>query len=269
MIKANFHTHTIYCDGKNTPEEMVRAAIGLGMTAIGFSGHAYSIYEPYGMKPDACAAYRADVLWLQEKYAGQITILLGIEQDATSDPFDYPYDYSIGSIHGFFKDGHYISVDTSEESMVWEVKNYYDGDYYAYAEDYYRTLANTVLKYDPTFIGHFDLLTKFNEGGKHFDESHPRYQAAALNALNELAKAGKPFEINTGAISRGYRTTPYPAPFILKALYDLGGKIILSGDSHACDGLLLGYEKATELAKSCGFTTAVVLTPDGFCEESL
>lgn len=269
MIKANFHTHTTYCDGKNTPEEMVLAAIRLGMTAIGFSGHSYSKYELYGMKPETCAAYRAEVLQLKEKYRKEITILLGIELDATSDPLDYPYDYVIGSIHGFFKDGHYLCVDESEETMLRSVTNHYQGDYYAYAADYYRTLADTVLKHDPTFIGHFDLVTKFNEGWKYFDESHPRYQKAALDALNTLIKSGKPFEINTGAISRGYRTTPYPAPFILKAIHALGGKIILSGDSHACDGLLCGYEKATELAKSCGFTTAVVLTPDGLSEESL
>ena len=51
MIKANFHTHTTYCDGKNTPEEMVQAAIALGMTAIGFSGHSHSVTETYGMDP--------------------------------------------------------------------------------------------------------------------------------------------------------------------------------------------------------------------------
>ena len=27
MIRSNFHTHTTYCDGKNTAEEMVLAAI--------------------------------------------------------------------------------------------------------------------------------------------------------------------------------------------------------------------------------------------------
>lgn len=269
MIKANFHTHTTYCDGKNTPEEMVLAAIQLGMTAIGFSGHSYSEYEPYGMKPDTCAAYRADILRLKEKYAGQITIFLGIEQDATCEPLDYPYDYVIGSIHGFFKDGHYLCVDESEEVMVQAVTNHYHGDYYAYAKDYYRALANSVLTCDPTFIGHLDLLTKFNEGGRYFDESNPRYRQAALDALNLLATAKKPFEINTGAISRGYRTVPYPAPFLLREICELGGKIILSGDSHTCDSLLCGYEKATELAKSCGFTTAVVLTPDGLSEESL
>ncbi|MBQ4564057.1 MAG: histidinol-phosphatase [Lachnospiraceae bacterium] len=269
MIKANFHTHTTFCDGKNTPEEMVLAAISLGMTAIGFSGHSYSEYETYGMKPDVCAAYQAEILRLKNKYAGQITIFLGIEQDATSDSLDYPYDYVIGSIHGIIKDGQYLCVDYSESAMIRAVEQYYGGDYYAYAEDYYHTLANTVLKHDPTFIGHFDLVTKFNEGGKHFNEAHPRYRKVALDALAHLISAGKPFEINTGAISRGYRTLPYPASFILKKIREMGGRIILSSDAHTTDNLLCGYDKATELAKSCGFTTALILTTDGFQEVPL
>ena len=269
MIKANFHTHTVYCDGKNTPEEMVQAAIAQGMTAIGFSGHSHSVTETYGMNTEACAEYRREVLRLKEKYAGQIEIYLGIEQDSLCAAPNYDYEYLIGAVHAFFKDGHYICVDHSAADMVRNVETYYGGDYYAYAEHYYQVLTDTVLKYNPTFIAHFDLLTKFNEGGKYFDESHPRYQKAALNALHTLIKAGKPFEINTGAISRGYRITPYPAPFILKELHHLGGKIILSGDTHACDGLLCGYEMATQLAKDCGFETAMLITKDGLKEVDL
>ena len=269
MIKANFHTHTIFCDGKNTAEEMVQSAIEQDMTAIGFSGHSYSDTETYGMKPEVCAEYRKEVLCLKEKYGEQIEIYLGLEQDSLCPAPDYPYDYLIGAVHAFFKDGNYICVDYSAEKMIENVENYYGGDYYAYAEHYYRVLTDTVLKFDPTFIAHFDLLTKFNEGNKYFDESHPRYRAAALNALHELMKAGKPFEINTGAISSGYRTTPYPAPFILKELHDLGGKIILSGDSHSCEGLLCGYERATKLAKECGFETAMVIAKDGMREVPL
>ncbi len=269
MIKANFHTHTTYCDGKNTPEEMVLAAIRLGMTALGFSSHSYSDSENYGLKPETIANYRSEILRLKEKYRDCIEILLGIEQDVTSDSLDFPYDFSIGSMHGVHKDGDVFSIDHCEEIFVQTVTQHYQGDYYAYAEDYYRQLADSVLKHDPTFIGHFDLVTKFNEGEKFFDESHPRYQEAALNALEVIARAGKPFEINTGAVFRGCRTMPYPAPFLLKSLHEMDGKIILSSDAHSCDGLLFGYEKATELAKSCGFATAVVLTPDGFREESL
>ena len=33
MIKADFHTHTTFCDGKSTPREMVEAACRLGFTS--------------------------------------------------------------------------------------------------------------------------------------------------------------------------------------------------------------------------------------------
>ena len=36
----NLHTHVTFCDGKNTPEEMVHAAIRMDMDALGFSSHA-------------------------------------------------------------------------------------------------------------------------------------------------------------------------------------------------------------------------------------
>ena len=42
MKITNYHTHTTYCDGKDTPEEMVLAAIGYGMHALGFSTHSYT-----------------------------------------------------------------------------------------------------------------------------------------------------------------------------------------------------------------------------------
>ena len=33
------HTHTLGCDGKNTPAEMVARAAEMGMSAIGISNH--------------------------------------------------------------------------------------------------------------------------------------------------------------------------------------------------------------------------------------
>ena len=41
MIKSNFHTHTYFCDGKDSPEEMVLSAIERGFTTLGFSIHSY------------------------------------------------------------------------------------------------------------------------------------------------------------------------------------------------------------------------------------
>ena len=44
-IKANLHTHTTWCDGKNTAEEMVRSAIESGFDVLGFSGHSYTSFD--------------------------------------------------------------------------------------------------------------------------------------------------------------------------------------------------------------------------------
>ena len=37
----NLHTHTTYCDGKDTPEEMVLEGLERGFHSIGFSIHSY------------------------------------------------------------------------------------------------------------------------------------------------------------------------------------------------------------------------------------
>ena len=39
-MKVNYHTHTTWCDGRDTPEEMVQAALARGFAEIGFSSHA-------------------------------------------------------------------------------------------------------------------------------------------------------------------------------------------------------------------------------------
>ena len=41
MYKENFHSHTYYCDGKNSPADMASAAYNLKFDALGFSGHAF------------------------------------------------------------------------------------------------------------------------------------------------------------------------------------------------------------------------------------
>ena len=69
MIKTNFHTHTAFCDGKDTPEEMVLAAVDKGFTSLGFSGHAYFVLDAaISMDLEQQKLYRAEILRLKEKY---------------------------------------------------------------------------------------------------------------------------------------------------------------------------------------------------------
>ena len=83
-------------------------------------------------------------------------------------------------------------------------------------------------------------------------------------AMERLIRAGKIFESNTGAISRGYRQTPYPAEPLLRLLREMDGKILFTADAHrACD-VAFGYAEAVELACRCGFDTFWRLTEEGF-----
>jgi histidinol-phosphatase (PHP family) len=45
MKYANYHTHTLYCDGKDTPEAFIEEALRKEMTAIGFSSHSPLPYD--------------------------------------------------------------------------------------------------------------------------------------------------------------------------------------------------------------------------------
>ena len=253
MIPSNYHTHTTFCDGKNSPEEMVQRAIQLGCPELGFSGHSYlSSGANYCMTLEGTEQYKAEIRRLQKKYAGQIKILLGLEMDYFSHVSTEDYDYVIGSVHAVLKDGCYLDVDHTRQIFMDDVKNYYGGDYYAYAEDYYALVADVYRRTGCQIVGHFDLITKFNEGDALFDTNHPRYQAAANKAMDALLDAPVILEVNTGAIARGYRTQPYPAKDLLGRWLKAGKKVHFSSDCHNAPQLLFGYEQYETYIKEAG-----------------
>ena len=102
-------------------------------------------------------------------------------------------------------------------------------------------------------IGHFDLIAKLNEREHLFDEEDPRYVAAWRKAADVLLRTGLPFEINTGAISRGYRTEAYPALPIRRYLRDHGARFVLSSDSHQKETLRYDFEREERICREEGF----------------
>jgi len=243
MRKGNLHTHTVFCDGKDTPEELVLEALRLGCDYIGFSGHSRTGIpedEPFCMSVEGTESYKAEICRLKRKYEGKIDILMGIEQDYYSVDSPVDYEFVIGSVHYIFKDGVYLPVDVSKESQLSAVNEHYGGDVYSFIEDYYTLVGDVYRKTGCDIIGHFDLVTKFNEDGSLFDTSHPRYVRAADRALNKLLREDVAFEINYGAVGRGYRKTPYPEERILNQIEAAGKKTIRTSDCHNKDWLLLG-----------------------------
>ena len=239
----NYHTHTTFCDGKSTAEEMVQKAIELGFTELGFSGHSYTEFdlEPC-MTREGTEQYKTEITRLKEKYNTQIKILLGIEYDYHSDePID-DYDYILGSVHYLYKDGEYLCIDYSRDKQIEAVNKYYNGDFYSYIEDYYATVADLYNKTKCDIIGHFDLIVKYNSDGSLFDVNHPRYVAAWKSAADAIIKTPAVVEINTGGMARGHVKAPYPSEEIIDYFKSHGKKLIFSSDCHNKDFLLCGYD---------------------------
>lgn len=267
--KMNFHTHTTYCDGKESVESMIQAALAKDFTRLGFSGHCFNDFRPedqevWCMSQEGTQEYMAEVRAMAETYKDKIDIFCGVEQDFCASTSTKGFDYVVGSVHYVEKDGMHYCVDESPEVLEGAIQEGFGGNPYALTKRFFEQEAEVVQKTNATFIGHFDLVTKFNEGSRFFDPMDKRYRNAALTAMDALIETGRPFEINTGAMYRGLRKEPYPSVQLLKDLRERKGEILLSSDSH--DGASLGFRFAevAEVVKEIGFQTVKVLTKNGW-----
>lgn len=268
---CSVHTHSTMCDGKDALAEMARASFEAGAVSFGASGHSHTpIPEDEGsVLPADMAAYRREVLRLREEYAGRMDVLLGIELDNCADVTAAGFDYWIGSAHRLRgPEGGWHTVDWDARSLERCLRENFKGNSLMMAGQYFDEVRRMAER-RPTILGHIDLIAKFNEDGYFFDEAAPRYQAAALEALHAADPAETLLEINTGAMSRGYRSVPYPALFLLKEWRAMGGKVILTTDAHSAGTVVYGYTRAAELARAAGFQRSTLLTCSGRGERPL
>ncbi len=266
LTKSNLHTHTHFADGKHTAEEVVLSAIDAGMEVLGFSEHSFHSHPTvFGMKsPEIQQEYRQEIYRLKDLYADRIKILCGIEQDSFSGIPTDVYDYVIGSVHYLHLNGEFCSVDLSAQATKDAIEKHCGGDPIVYAKAYFEAVARVEEDTQCDIVGHFDLLTKFDERAAIFDTSDPRYIKAGLEALDALLEKDVIFEVNTGAMSRGYRTTPYPAPIFLRRIAEKRGNVTLSSDAHNKDYLTYGFDKALQIIKASGMGSILTMTSNGW-----
>ncbi len=270
IYKQNLHTHSTYCDGRDTPREMVEAALKKGFRSIGFSGHSYTPHSAgYCMSPERAQAYLAEIRGLQAEYGEKIKIFCGIEYDMYSELDISAFDYAIGSVHYLKKEQGYSDFDRGADHVAKIIQRDFDGDGMAYARRYYEELACLPQYGDFDIIGHFDLITKHRETNDFFDCTSPEYLSYAFGAARALAGKIPYFEVNTGAIARGYRTTPYPDIPVLRELKRLGFEPVISSDCHDSRMLDCCYGEAEQLLRDCGFAYSFVLKDEGFVPEKL
>ena len=268
MNKQNLHTHTTYTDGRDTPEEMIQTAIDKGFDAIGFSEHSPLSCSKNSKQlfPERMRLYCEEVRGLKQKYAGQLDIFCGLEYDFYSDLDTDGLDYLIGSVHCLDCDGGIASFDYSLEQTIEYVRRYFGGDGMRFAQGYFETLARLPEKKNFDILGHFDILAKNNGKGRFFDTSDKRYLDMGYEAIHALRGKIPFFEVNTGAIARGYTDAPYPQMEFLQELKRCGFGALITSDCHDRNYLDCYFDEARELLTAAGFRSRWILTDGGFCE---
>ena len=281
--KCNFHTHTQFCDGKNTAEEMVLSAIEKGFDVLGFSSHCFHPLDPDFYKPfdnlwhipqQNIKAYTEEIRRLKEKYACQIQIYLGFEADyfetktygsAIPDKLSYSEfspDYLIGAVHFVTTDKGFYTVDHHTEVIKENLIKLYlkpngEIDGRTAACDYFAAEREMLAKGNFDILAHPDLLRKRNGELKFFSEEESWYKEEIKATAKAVAKAGVITEINTGAIARGAMNDVYPSQYFLELLYENGVPICINSDAHTTDGLDCAFDRAAAIAKKTGYTELV------------
>lgn len=265
LYKQNLHTHNHYCDGRGTLEEFVRAAIDGGLDTLGFSCHAYQYFsEIYTISPQDTVLYKQEIAALKEKYAGQIRLLAGLEVDMYARPDTTGLDYTIGSSH-FLRFGEEFVEFDKKASIFRELLNkYFDGDIWAFLRKYYEDFSQLSSHGHFDFVGHYDLVTRHCETEPFFDQEDKRYRSLALEALRAIARDIPVFEVNVGCFAYGTRKTPYPAPYLVRELKNIGASVILTNDAHDPTKLTGGLDQGVEYLKYCGLDEVLVMTDRGF-----
>lgn len=270
-MKQNLHIHSTYADGKDKPEEMVLEAIKRGYDSIGFSEHSYNKYSPclQQLRVEDMDNYKSEIRFLKEKYKDKIDIFCGLEYDLCSDVSTDGLDYIIGSVHYLEVNGNVFGFDRGLQETIDCINTNFSGDTLLLVKKYFETVASIPKKINADILGHFDIITKNNEKGKFIDTSSKEYLNLGFEAIGALKGKIPLFEINTGAISRGYRTLPYPQMEFLKEFNRQGFGVVFTSDCHNKDFVDCFYNESVQIAKDAGFKSKWILTDNGFKEVSI
>jgi histidinol-phosphatase (PHP family) len=282
-VRANYHTHCEFCDGRASAAEMARAAHAAGYRILGFSSHCPLPFQNDGnMELSRLGEYEAEIRRLGREWSGRgLEVLLGLEIDwipGLCSPRDEVFasaglDYSIGSVHFVDLPGSERLVVDHDLAHVEAKLATYEGkdagrDIY---ETYYRRLSELIESGGFDILGHFDLVKKNNGAdaggaGRFFDESSPGYLEAAFGTAALLRGRDIVAEVNVGGMSRGKVKEPYPSLAILRELRASGVRITFSADAHAPSHLGSHLDTARELAKAAGYDSVAVLTKGSWTE---
>ena len=273
MIKTNYHTHSSFCDGKESAGAMAEAAAERGFQILGFSSHAmYPFCDDWHIHvdPGAYEAYTGEIGRLKEAYRERMEILTGFEADyipgiCRPDMGEYGQfapDFLIGSVHFVVGELGFYEADGPLAETRERIEKYFGGDVRRAVSAYFASERRMLRESSFTILGHADLVRKQNSKGAAplFSEDEDWYREELEKTADAIAEAGVIVEINTGGMARGFLDSPYPSPIFLRLLCDRKVPVTINSDAHRSENLDFAYNEALRTAREAGYTELAYLT---------
>lgn len=200
-VQGDCHLHTVWSDGANSTEEMVRAAIDFGHSYVAITDHSVSSYIANGLNEKRLLQHLTEIDKLQRKYP-EITLLKGSEVDIKKDgSLDYKpallkkLDVVVASAHQRFK------ADRAEAT-----------------KRYLTALSSGLV----TVVGH--------PTGRLINERDP-FDFDFEKMVEACVTAGVALEINSTPSRLDLKDN------LIKTAKELGATFMINTDSHSIDHL--------------------------------
>lgn len=270
MPWVNYHSHSLYCDGKAAPEEYVIQAVKNGFPAWGYSSHApVPFASTWNMPVEKLPRYLDEIIAIKAAYAGKIQVYVGLETDyiegvcnlRNSGLMDKPLDYRIGSVHylGPFPDGTHFCFDGPPEAFFKGIEEVYQNDFRRAVTLYFHAVMRMAEVDNPDIIGHLDKIKMHNTVKPYIRESDKWYQNLVEETLEVIKQKGCIVEVNTRGLYKHNPPLLYPGAGILKRLRQKKIPVTLNADAHHPDEITSGFTQTAALLLETGFTTLRVL----------
>jgi DNA polymerase (family 10) len=194
-VTTAFHCHTTYSDGKDSIEQMARAAGELGMQAITITDHSAAASYAGGLDADRLRAQHAEIAALE---APEARVFRGTEADILADgAIDVPpdiigeLDVIIASVH----QRHKQDADAMTARLVTAMRQ-------PYFKIWGHALGRLVLRRDPIAVRIDEVFDAIAEGKAAIEINGDPYRLD-LDPINarKAAARGIPFVLSSDAHS--------------------------------------------------------------------
>lgn len=277
MNLTNYHSHTLYCDGRAGMEDFIRFAVAQGFTSYGFSSHAPLPFSTHWtMEWEHMADYLSEFSRMKAKYASEIELAVGLEIDYLNEESNpsvesfqkLPLDYRIGSVHLLYNpQDEVVDIDVSAEAFRAIVDSHFQGDLDYVVCLYYKRLLRMVELGGFDILGHADKMHYNAASYRPGLLGEPWYEHLLQDYFAQVVRKGYIIEINTKAfLSLG---TFYPNERYFPFLKELGARVQVNSDSHFPECINAGRTEALAALKSAGFETVTERHDGQWVEEPI